>query len=227
MHNRAMVRVAFFLLVGVLASGQGREAKPKASDYPGHVQGAKLAVAAEYLAQTAFAGPGRSIDVPQHLVIEIAVYPVKGHTINISAGDFTLYLNGKKTALLAQTSGIVAAALKYSDWTRRPTATASVGMGDADVVLGPDRPSSRFPGDNREARTRLPAPRPRERPDEPYKKDQQPREEIVVQSALPEGAVSMPVAGYLYFPYSGKLKSIRSVDLLYQPIGENIKLRLM
>ena len=41
------------------------------------------------------------------------------------------------------------------------------------------------------------------------------------KAALPEGDRTLPVAGLLFFQYSGKAKSIRSVDLIYNgPAGK-------
>jgi hypothetical protein len=45
-------------------------------------------------------------------------------------------------------------------------------------------------------------------------------DERVQKAALPEGESKMPVSGLLYFPYGGKTKKIKSVELTYQgPAG--------
>lgn len=41
-------------------------------------------------------------------------------------------------------------------------------------------------------------------------------EELVVQTALPEGSRRGPVSGYLYFAYKGKTASIKTLELLYE-----------
>ena len=38
--------------------------------------------------------------------------------------------------------------------------------------------------------------------------------DLITKSALPEGLKNKPLAGLIYFPYDGKLKSIRTVELL-------------
>jgi len=44
---------------------------------------------------------------------------------------------------------------------------------------------------------------------------------LVQKAALPEGDRTLPVAGLLFFQYSGKAKNIRSVDLIYNgPAGK-------
>jgi len=43
----------------------------------------------------------------------------------------------------------------------------------------------------------------------------------VQKAAFPEGDRTVPVAGLLFFQYSGKAKSIRSVELIYNgPAGK-------
>jgi hypothetical protein len=43
----------------------------------------------------------------------------------------------------------------------------------------------------------------------------------VNNASLPEGEHSLPRAGLIYFPYKGKTKNIRSLDLLYDgPMGK-------
>lgn len=87
----------------------------------------------------------------------------------------------------------------------------------------------RFPGDPRPGRTRLPAPSKAPPPDygagvdreEPLRAD-----EAVAESALREGEASGPFSGYLYFPFKGKTKSIRSLELLYQGPAGSATLRL-
>ena len=39
--------------------------------------------------------------------------------------------------------------------------------------------------------------------------------EVAVKSALPEGETKNPVAGFLYFPYRGKVKGIKTLELVY------------
>ena len=46
-------------------------------------------------------------------------------------------------------------------------------------------------------------------------------DEVVQRSALPEEPHSSPVSGFLYFPFTGKLKKIKSLEILYDgPYGE-------
>jgi hypothetical protein len=50
--------------------------------------------------------------------------------------------------------------------------------------------------------------------------------EAVVDAALPEGRATGPVSGHLYFPYRGKVKSLKSLELIFQLGGKQTVLRL-
>lgn len=210
-----------------LAGGVEPKAGPEA--YHAHVKLPTLSIGAEYLVHS-FSGQGRMYVTPDYLVIEAGVFPEKRSEFQVNTGNFSLRVNGKKTVLLPQTPGMVAASLKYRDWQDRSNIALGAGVGDAGVMVGgPPLPSERFPGDRREGRTRLPAPPRAPDPDSPTGQSQPetaPAHEVVVETALPEGAFHTPVAGYLYFAYKGKIKSIRSVELLYNGPAGAASLRL-
>lgn len=207
----------------------GTTPKPQPGDYPAHAQPGQVALGAEYLVHSFFLR-GQTFVTPDYLVVEVAVYPPKGEALAVSSGEFTLRLNGKKQVLFAQSPGFVAASLKYPDWERRGALEVSGGVGDTGVILGRPERVERFPGDPRPRQTRLPAPPKAPAPQDPSGLDQQPpvrAEEALVEAALPEGKAAGPVSGYLYFAYKGKIKSIRTLELLYDgPAGHAI-LRLV
>ena len=92
------------------------------------------------------------------------------------------------------------------------------------MILGRPVPVERFPGDPT-ARRRLPprAPEPEDRSG--AEKTPEPKaEEVVVETALPEGTQRLPVSGYLYFAYKGKVKS---VELIYDGPEGHAALRLL
>ncbi len=203
----------------IAAAQQGTEPRRNPQDYPVCAEAGGALLGVEYLVRSAGTGNEMFI-IPEHLVIEVAVYPAKGQPVDISAGHFTLRVNGKKTVLFAQTPGMVAAGLKYPDWGMRPTLVGTAGIGDGTVVIGRPRRVERFPGDTRPAQT---SPRMSTTTADP---NELRPEEVVVEAALPEGATAGPVSGYLYFFYKGKPKKIKSLELLYDT-GErktNIKL---
>ena len=202
------------LLIGPLLGAI--EPKPAASDYPVHGAAGNVALGAEYLVRS-FSGRGRTFFAPDHLVVEVAVYPPKGEAVAVSTGQFSLRINGKKEMIPAQGPEFVAAGFKYPDWEQRRRLEAMGGVGNAGVIVGRPEPRERFPGDPRPSVNRLPAPprAPEDRqgvePDQPVR-----AEDVVIECALLEREIRSASAGYLYFPFKGKTKSIRSLELVYR-----------
>jgi hypothetical protein len=210
--------LAAMLACGPLLLADGTSPRPKPTDYSAQAHVADLTIAAEY--QVRSFGAGRSVFVTEdYLVIEVALYSNARDPLVVSANRFQLRVSGSKHPLLAQTPGMVAASLKYPDWERRRVMEARGGVGDTEVIVGRPPVTGRFPGDPTPSQTRLPRP-----PQAPPQEDRSGAEpetaaspaEVAVEMALPEGSKQLPVAGYLYFPYKGSPRKIKTVDLLYQ-----------
>jgi hypothetical protein len=187
-----------------------------------HAEAGKLALGAEYLVHSVSSGR-QTFVVPKHLVVEVAVFPAKGQAVELAAGQFSLRINGKtKDVLRPETPGFVAASLKYPDW--EGSRGLEVGLGP--VTIGRPTTVGRFPGDNREPRPRTPPRAPDQNPAGLQKEASLTAEETVVDAALPEGRAAGPVSGHLYFPYRGKVKSLKSLELIFQHGDEQSILRL-
>ncbi len=217
------VALAFLVSLALLADGV--EPKPAATDYPAHATVSNVALGAEYLVRSVWARQ-RSFFLRDYLVVEAAVYPPKGQTLPVSLGQFSLRLNGKKEAIPSQAPSLVAAGLKYPDWQQRPTLEADAGVGNSEVILGRPPAVGRFPGDP--SARRLPAPPRAPESNETGVEKEPPlrAEDAVVESAFPEGELTSPHAGYLYFAFKGKTKSIKSVELIYQGPTGTVTLKL-
>jgi len=211
---------AVLLFAGGCLWGEGTTPKPAASDYPRRATISKISIGAEYLARS-LPVRGQTFSLPEHLVVEVAVYGAAGEPAAVSNSQFTLRLRdqkGKKQILHPQLPSFVAASLKYPDWERRPTVVAGAGVGEAGVIIGRPEMRERFPGDPRPGQSRLPAPPRAPEPEDRGGlggKEQVRAEEAVLELALREGPVSRPASGYLYFPFKGKTKSIRGAELEY------------
>lgn len=221
------MRCLWGILLAAAVLSAGVEPRPRASDYPATAQTEAARFGAEYLVRSVSA-QNQTFLVNDYLVVEVAVYPEGGRRFPLAAGHFTLRVNGKKTALLPQTPGMVAASLKYPDWERRTELVLGGGVGDTGVVFGRRDPVERFPGDPRPRQSRLPTPPrvPTAAP-EAEKEPTPPPEELVIQAALPEGEIRGPVAGYLYFAYKEKPRKIRKLELLYSGPAGDCVLRLL
>lgn len=200
-------RLALVSLFPLLAIGDRLDPLPKPTDYAVNGKVAAAAIGAEYLAHSV-AVRENSFAVDDYLVVEVGFYPAKGHNVHISSNNFTLRVNGK-SPLFAQTPGMVVASLKYSDWEQRATLQGGAGVGGTGVILGRPRQQPRFPGDESSPDARPPnLPRV---PTEiaPVERQVVRAEDVVVECALEEGMTSAARRGFLYFPWKGKLKSIK------------------
>jgi hypothetical protein len=214
----------WLICMAAAALAQGTQTKSAPSEYPVHGLAGEVGVGADYVVQSV-GSPKASFIADRFLVVEIAVFPPKtGMTVTTSA--FTLRVN-RKNKLLAQTPSMVAASLKYPDWERPRGLTVGAGP----VIIGRPTPVERFPGDNRPAQSRLPGPVPRAPTDSSggaAQSEETDVSEIVAQVSLPEGPRRQPLSGYVFFPWSGKLSKIKSVELLvqFEPSREPVILRL-
>lgn len=173
---------------------------------------------AEFLARSLLSPDGNAV-LRDYIAVEVGILVPKGRRILLTSGQFLLRINGKKQPQMSQTPGMVAAAVKYEDWERRPVLTGSAGMGDAGVILGRPRQTERFPGDRRPTQDRLPAPPKAPGAEDRSGIEKQPQlapDEIIIRQALPEGEAAGFVRGMLYFPFKGKIASIQKLDLIYE-----------
>ena len=185
------------------------EPRSKAADYPVHVTLPAMELGAEYLVHS-IPGPRGGYFAKEYLVVELALFPLGKESVRMSSGYFTLQINNK-TILAAQSSGIVAAALKYPDWEQRPNLSAQAGP----LIFGAPTGVGRFPGDERQTRP-IPTPVPDQTGAGNVEPERDlPIEEAIAKAALPEGLFSEPRKGCLFFRFQGKLKSIKSLDLLF------------
>jgi hypothetical protein len=205
------------------------EHKDKATDYPVHVTAGRVSIGADYLIHSIPAGD-QTFLAKDYLVVEVAVFPAVAEPVTIGGNTFKLRLNGQKYPLPSVAPGFVAASLKYPDWEQHPTAEASAGMGDASVILGRPPAVGRFPGDPTDSQNRLPQ-QPRAPTTEEQNGIQRERpetvEEVIARTALVEGRANHPVSGFLYFPYKGKIKSLKSVELIFQSETVLVTLKLL
>lgn len=202
------------------AWAQGTNPKAGASEYAAYGEMKDGSLGAENLGHSVLTVKS-AILVRDFLVVEAALYP-KDPRMRVRMEQFRLRINGKKDVLFPQALGLVIASLKYPDWSTRPTLEAGAGLGNASVILGRPVPVERFPGDRGPAEQRGPAP-PRAPNDNSgvEKSAPEPVEDVINHLALPEGDdVHAPASGYLFFPFPSKLKSIKTLELIYEgPLG--------
>ncbi len=216
------MRWAILLLLSscIAESGEPLAPRAKPQDYPVLSDFAKAVLGAEFHAHTVPWG-GTPFFTSEYLVIEVGVFPGKGQPVTVGPGDFTLRLNGKKVAVLAHVPSMVVASIKNTGWNQAKQVIVTGGVGDAEVIVGGPQRQPRFPGD----RTGTPQQRPRApEPDNTGGVVLEPQPEpgeIIPDKAFTESTLDHSFAGYLYFPYSGKLKDLKSIQLIYNgSLGE-------
>ena len=217
-----MKRVLLATIAIAAAQADRLEPRPKPSEYSQQAKLPKATLAAEFLAHS-YSGEGRMFFTEEYFVIEVAIYPEKGETIELNNSQFQLRLNGKKQTLFPQNPEMAAASIKYSDWVNRPHVEATAGVGDDTVTVGRPRPQQGpFPGGGPNQTPMPRAPEPDYKNQGERKAPQSPGD-VVKETALEQGPHKAPVAGHLYFPYAGKAKSLKSIELLYNgPAGEAV-----
>ncbi len=176
---------------------QGLLARGSAAEYTARGQAGKVTIAAE------FTGHGipteqQPLVSEEYVGVEVALFgPPDGH-LTITATDFSLKINGKKTALESQPWGLVAKEIKDPEWMPpEPVEEKSKGG------LSGSGGGARQPGD--------PPPLPPKVPVELLRSWQQ----LLKKCALAEGDRALPQAGMLFFHLRGKLEKIKSVELVY------------
>jgi hypothetical protein len=165
---------------------------------------------AEYLVHS-LPAPEGTLVANDYLVVDVKF--AGPAPLQTSAGQFLLRINAR-TVIEPDSAGDVSGSLKYPDWTQKPVVTGTAGP----VMIGSSPTVERFPGDPTVGH--VPMPRAPE-PDSPVEKaPAMSIDERVQKAAMVEGESKMPVSGLLYFPFQGKTKKIKSVELVYQgPAG--------
>jgi hypothetical protein len=179
----------------------GTAPKPKPGDYPIHARVGSIDLAAAYLVHTL---PSETTNflVPNYLVVEIAIYPPKSQPVAVAAAQFRLRVN-KKTEVPSDTPQMVAMSLNYPDWAGHQGFDPQIGLGP--VILGRPQSTQRVAQDQPPSQTAA---------------------EAAVALAFPDCPCERPVSGYVYFRY-GKVKSIRSLELIWQDVDQQATIRLL
>jgi hypothetical protein len=200
-------------LFAALAMAQGTKPKPSPTDYDVHGHAGPLDIGAEYMVHSYSAGDQMFL-VEKYLVVEVALYPLmKDAPVQVDLGKFSLRLN-HKTMIAPDSAAQAAASLKRSSWDAQRTRgmTGGIGIGGIGIPIGQPQPVPGGPQDRR-----LPAPRRAPESDPPggIERRTVSAEEILLETALPEGPHKGAVSGFVFFPFTGKTASIKSLELEY------------
>ncbi|MBI2689380.1 MAG: hypothetical protein HYX27_23995 [Acidobacteria bacterium] len=187
---------------------QGLPARAAATDYQAQAKAGDVTIGAEFVGHSVptMQGPLSSED---YVSVEIGFFGAAGAKLKISFEEFSLRINGKKTALPSQQFGLVMKSLSDPEWippvvdTGKSKGGLSTGGGGGGA------------GDPKPAPPKMPFPLRRA------------MEQRAQKSALPEGERALPVGGLLFFQYRGKDSSVQSVELLYEGAAGKATITLM
>jgi hypothetical protein len=195
--HRAVLLIALLPLYG----------RDKASDYPVHASLPGMEIGAEYLDHSIPSERGSYI-ANDYLVVDIGVFSSTREGLDIKSGQFSLRINRDKRVLVPVSPGMVAGALKYPDWEGK--------RGAAGQQQSPSS-TGRFPGDPEAAPPIIP---PVQAPPDPSGIEKQiptSIDEAITAAAFSAGVTNRTFKGCVFFRYRGKMKSIKSLELIYDP----------
>ena len=180
---------------------KGVPPRATAGDYQAHGAAGTLTVGAEFLGHSIPRPTGSPITTDEYVVVEIGLFGPPEARLKISAEDFSLRINDKKAPTPSQPFGMVFRSLKDPDWSPPVPAEPKSKTGINTGGQGGQ-------GD---------APAPVHMPFELQRAIQQ----HVRKVAIAEGDRALPQAGFIFFPYRGKVESIHSMELTYAgPAGK-------
>jgi hypothetical protein len=183
-------------------SAEPQAIPPRATpgDYQAHAQVGAVTIAAEFVGHFLPTSQG-TLTTEEYVAVETCFFGGPEARMKLSAGDFSLRINGKKTPLSSESYSLVARSVKDPDWEppkppKSKSNTIINGSGDdeAAVQRGPK-----------------PTPTPVRIPIEV----QRAWARRVQKASLAEGDRILPQAGLIFFPYRGKSKDIYSIELIY------------
>lgn len=167
------------------------------AEYPSHAQAGTVTIAAEFMGHAVprIEGP---LSTDDYVVVETGLFGAPEAKIKLSLDDFSLRINGKKTALSSQPYELVAQTLKDPEWS--PPEPAGESKSKTKFGSG---------GGGQNDGNSLPAP-----VHVPIEL-QRAMAQHIQKASLPQGERALPVAGLLFFQYHGKAQSIHSLELIY------------
>jgi hypothetical protein len=182
---------------GTINDHQGLAPRTGPADYPAQAKLGTITLAADF-AGHGLPTPDGPLSTEDYVVVEVAFFGPNGKRLPVSFNDFSLRINNRKNPIPGESYEQVGASVKDPEWTppEKPDKGGNgiLGGGGNDTSKDPPRP----PAELRRAWARR-----------------------VWKAALADGDRPLPQDGLLFFSYGGKVKSIRSMELIYSgPAGK-------
>jgi len=178
------------------------------ADYQAQAQTGSMTIAAEFVGHFVPTLQG-NLSTEDYVVVETGMFGPPEAPVKLFLGDFSLRINGKKTALPAQPFGMVLKSLKDPDW-EPPAPAESSSTSKTKINTGGGGSRDKDPP----APVRIPV------------EVQRAMQQRIQKASLPEGDRTVPVAGLVFFQYSGRTEGIRSIELIYNGSAGSVTLEL-
>ncbi|HVW10965.1 MAG TPA: hypothetical protein VHC90_20405 [Bryobacteraceae bacterium] len=181
---------------------KGIPARGSAAEYMGHGKVGALSIGADFDGHD-IPTLESTLTTEDFVAVEVGVFGAPGAHAIISAGDFSLRINGKKSTIPTEGFSALTRNLRDPSWTppdqkEKEKSRGGLNTGGQQDDLGATPAPVHIPPEMERAMR------------------------IQVQEAtLPEGDRALPVAGLIFFKYSGQQKGIHQVELVYEgPAGK-------
>jgi len=185
-------------------ASKGMPPRANANEYLSHVQAGAVTIGAEF-DEHSVPTPDATLSTEDFVAVEVGIFGAPGAHAMVSSADFSLRINGKKSALPVEQFAAVFRNLRDPTYNppelqqAKESKTGSIGTGGNNQSdLGATPPPVHIPPEMERAM------------------------QLKVQNAaLPEGDRALPVAGLIFFRYTGLRKGIHTIELLYSgPAGK-------
>jgi hypothetical protein len=196
--SRVCVFSALIAACCLCVTGQtGLPPRATPGDYPSQAKTGKITIAAEFMGHSV-PRPEGPLTTEDYVVVETGLFGPAGERIQLSNDDFSLRINGKKTAFSRQPYGLVVSSLKDPSWSppeeAEPKSKSKTGLSTG----GGGSDSGSLP-----VVVHIPI------------EMQRAMAQYVQKSSLREGDRALPEAGLIFFQYRGPTKKIHSLALIY------------
>jgi hypothetical protein len=168
-----------------------------ATDYIGHGKVGALTIGADFDGH-AIPTLESTLTADEFVTVEVGVFGAPGAHAIISATDFSIRINGKKSPIPSEGFSALSRNLRDPSWVspekkEKEKSRGGINSGGDQDSLGSTPVIVHIPPEMERA-MRL----------------------QVGAAALPEGDRALPIAGLLFFKYSGQTKGIHEVELVYE-----------
>ncbi len=192
------------------STSKGMPPRAAPSEYQAQAKAGDVTIGAEFMGH-AVPTPEQTLSADDYVVVEAGLFGPPGARTTLARSDFSLRINGKKTALPSEPYELVFKSLKDPEW-----------QPPADKDDSKSSKSSLTTGGGGGSGAGQPPPAPPKMPFELRR-----AMELHVQRAvMEEGDRTLPQAGLLFFLYRGKREGIHSIELIYSGAAGSATLTL-